>query len=116
MKKNDSPHTERPDVDHLNHSSVTTPELSEILTRPPSHRIVLYLFLLAGGGVLALAAMGPYALLIFIPALCAVALVSLLGPPEVHKLTFVFQMGWQTLCHLGLHYTEYYLQEPAPVG
>lgn len=75
-----------------------------------------YLFLLAGGGVLALAAMGPYALLIFIPALCAVALVSSLGPREVHRLTFGFQMGWQTLCHLGLHYTEYYLQEPPPVG
>ncbi|XP_003499690.1 ghrelin O-acyltransferase [Cricetulus griseus] len=74
-----------------------------------------YLFLLAGGGVLALAAMGPYALLIFISALCAVALVSLSGPQEVHRLTFSFQMGWQTLCHLGLHYTEYYLQEPAPV-
>lgn len=22
-------------------------------------------------------------------------------------------MSWQTLCHLGLHYTEYYLQEPS---
>nr|XP_021492198.1 ghrelin O-acyltransferase [Meriones unguiculatus] len=74
-----------------------------------------YLFLLVGGGVLALAAMGPYALLIFIPALCAVALVSSLSPPEVHRLTFFFQMGWQTLCHLGLHYTDYYLQEPPPV-
>ncbi|XP_050002660.1 ghrelin O-acyltransferase [Alexandromys fortis] len=75
-----------------------------------------YLFLLAGGGVLALAAMGPYALLVFIPALCAVALVCSLSPREVHRLTFGSQMGWQTLCHLGLHYTEYYLQEPPPVG
>ncbi|NP_001119786.1 ghrelin O-acyltransferase isoform 1 [Mus musculus] len=74
-----------------------------------------YLFLLAGGGVLAFAAMGPYSLLIFIPALCAVALVSFLSPQEVHRLTFFFQMGWQTLCHLGLHYTEYYLGEPPPV-
>ncbi|XP_059100198.1 ghrelin O-acyltransferase [Peromyscus eremicus] len=74
-----------------------------------------YLFLLAGGGVLAVAAMGPYALLIFIPTLCTVALVSSRGPQEVHRLTFFFQMGWQTLCHLGLHYTEYYLQEPPPV-
>ncbi|KAL1773251.1 ghrelin O-acyltransferase [Sigmodon hispidus] len=74
-----------------------------------------YLFLLAGGGVLALVAMGPYALLIFIPTVCAVALFSLHGPQEVHRLTFFFQMGWQTLCHLGLHYTEYYLQEPPPM-
>ncbi|KAM5264337.1 ghrelin O-acyltransferase [Ctenodactylus gundi] len=56
--------------------------------------------------------MGTYALLVFIPALCAVVLVSSLGPQEVHRWTFFFQMGWQTLCHLGLHYTEYYLKEP----
>ncbi|XP_004633401.1 ghrelin O-acyltransferase [Octodon degus] len=71
-----------------------------------------YLFLLAGGGVLALAAMGVYAVLVFIPAACAVVLVSSLGPQDVHRWTFFFQMSWQTLCHLGLHYTEYYLQEP----
>ncbi|XP_036065258.1 ghrelin O-acyltransferase [Onychomys torridus] len=74
-----------------------------------------YLFLLAGGGVLAVAAMGPYALLILIPTVCTVVLVSFCGPQEVHRLTFFFQMGWQTLCHLGLHYTEYYLQKPPPV-
>lgn len=62
-----------------------------------------------------MAAMGPYALLIFFPAVCAVALVFSLSPQEVHRLTFFFQMGWQTLCHLGLHYTEYYLREPPPV-
>ncbi|XP_051025366.1 ghrelin O-acyltransferase [Acomys russatus] len=73
-----------------------------------------YLFLLTGGAILALAAMGPYAVLLFVPALCSVALVSSLSPPEVHRLIFIFQMGWQTLCHLGLHYTEYYLQEPPP--
>ncbi|XP_037380577.1 ghrelin O-acyltransferase [Talpa occidentalis] len=71
-----------------------------------------YIFLLAGGGVLALAAMGPFAVLVFIPALCAVVLISSLGPQEVHRRTFFVQMSWQTLCHLGLHYTEYYLQEP----
>uniref|UniRef100_A0A8C9PSU5 Membrane bound O-acyltransferase domain containing 4 n=1 Tax=Spermophilus dauricus TaxID=99837 RepID=A0A8C9PSU5_SPEDA len=70
-----------------------------------------YLFLLAGGGALALAAMGSFALLVFIPAFCTVVLVSSLGPQEVHRWTFFFQMSWQTLCHLGLHYTEYYLQE-----
>ncbi|XP_003797716.1 ghrelin O-acyltransferase [Otolemur garnettii] len=71
-----------------------------------------YLFLLAGGGILALAAMGPYAALVFIPAVCAVALICSLGPQRVHRWAFLFQMSWQTLCHLGLHYTEYYLQEP----
>ncbi|XP_007940886.1 ghrelin O-acyltransferase [Orycteropus afer afer] len=70
-----------------------------------------YLFLLTGGHLLALAAMGSYAVLVFIPALCAVVLIYTLSPQEVHRCTFFFQMSWQTLCHLGLHYTEYYLQE-----
>ncbi|XP_042557982.1 ghrelin O-acyltransferase [Dipodomys spectabilis] len=74
-----------------------------------------YLFLLAGGGALAVAAMGPYALLVFTSALCAMVLLSSLGPQDVHRWTFFFQMSWQTLCHLGLHYTEYYLQEPPSV-
>ncbi|XP_063090627.1 ghrelin O-acyltransferase isoform X2 [Cavia porcellus] len=56
--------------------------------------------------------MGVYAMFIFIPAVCAVILVFSLGPQDVHRWTFSFQMSWQTLCHLGLHYTEYYLQEP----
>ncbi|XP_036106417.1 ghrelin O-acyltransferase [Molossus molossus] len=71
-----------------------------------------HLFLLAGGGALAWAAMGSFAVLIFIPAVCAVVLISSVGPQEVHRWTFFVQMSWQTLCHLGLHYTEYYLQEP----
>ncbi|XP_004682264.1 PREDICTED: ghrelin O-acyltransferase [Condylura cristata] len=71
-----------------------------------------YSFLLAGGGVLALAAMGSFAVLVFIPALCAVVLISSLAPQDVHRWTFFAQMSWQTLCHLRLHYTEYYLQEP----
>ncbi|XP_019808903.2 ghrelin O-acyltransferase [Bos indicus] len=70
-----------------------------------------YLFLLAGGGALAVAAMGAFAVLVFIPALCTVVLIHSLGPQDVHRPTFLFQMTWQTLCHLGLHYTEYYLQE-----
>ncbi|XP_008830816.1 ghrelin O-acyltransferase [Nannospalax galili] len=74
-----------------------------------------YLFLLAGGGALASAAMGSYSLLVLTPAFCAGVLVSSLGAQEVHRLTFFFQMSWQTLCHLGLHYAEYYLQEPPPV-
>ncbi|XP_066236371.1 ghrelin O-acyltransferase isoform X1 [Saccopteryx leptura] len=72
-----------------------------------------HLFLLAVGGALALAAMGSFAVLVFIPALCSVVLLSSLRPPQVHTWTFFFQMSWQTLCHLGLHYTEYYLQEPS---
>ncbi|XP_036155492.1 ghrelin O-acyltransferase isoform X2 [Myotis myotis] len=71
-----------------------------------------HLFLLAGGGALALAAMGSFAVLVFIPALGTVVLIYSLGPQEVHRWAFLFQMSWQTLCHLGLHYTEYYLQEP----
>nr|XP_007960271.2 ghrelin O-acyltransferase [Chlorocebus sabaeus] len=74
-----------------------------------------YLFLLAGGGALAVAAMGPYAVLVFTPAVCAVALLCSLAPQQVHRWTFCFQMSWQTLCHLGLHYTEYYLHEPPSV-
>ncbi|XP_049486043.1 ghrelin O-acyltransferase [Panthera uncia] len=70
-----------------------------------------YLFLLAGGGALAWAAMGSFAVLVLIPALCAGVLISSLGPRDVHRWAFFFQMSWQTLCHLGLHYTEYYLQE-----
>uniref|UniRef100_A0A8D1YLX5 Membrane bound O-acyltransferase domain containing 4 n=1 Tax=Sus scrofa TaxID=9823 RepID=A0A8D1YLX5_PIG len=70
-----------------------------------------YLFLLAGGGALAVAAMGAFAVLVFVPALGAVVLIHSLGPRHVHRPTFLFQMSWQTLCHLGLHYTEYYLQE-----
>ncbi|XP_006746086.1 LOW QUALITY PROTEIN: ghrelin O-acyltransferase [Neomonachus schauinslandi] len=72
-----------------------------------------YLFLLAGGGALALAAMGSFAVLVLIPALWAAVLISWLGPRDVHRWAFFFQMSWQTLCHLGLHYTEYYLQERA---
>ena len=70
-----------------------------------------YLFLLVGGGALAVAAMGAFAALVFIPALCTVVLIHSLGPRDVHRPTFLFQMTWQTMCHLGLHYTEYYLQE-----
>ncbi|XP_004475211.1 ghrelin O-acyltransferase isoform X2 [Dasypus novemcinctus] len=73
-----------------------------------------YLFLLAGGGILAVASMGACAVLIILPTLCAGVLISSLSPQQVHRWTFSFQMGWQTLCHLGLHYSEYYLQEAPP--
>ena len=80
-------------------------------SRPGCRLCSRYLFLLAGGGALAVAAMGAFAVLVFIPALCTVVLIHSLGPQDVHRPTFLFQMTWQTLCHLGLHYTEYYLQE-----
>ncbi|XP_022354753.1 ghrelin O-acyltransferase [Enhydra lutris kenyoni] len=80
-----------------------------ILDSFPTH--ARYLFLLAGGGALALAAMGSFAVLVLIPALWAAVLISWLGPRDVHRWAFISQMSWQTLCHLGLHYTEYYLRE-----
>ena len=80
-------------------------------SRPGCRLCSRYLFLLAGGGALAVAAMGAFAVLVFIPALCTVVLIHSLGPQDVHRPTFLFQMTWQTLCHLGLHYTEYYLQD-----
>ncbi|XP_027623555.1 ghrelin O-acyltransferase isoform X2 [Tupaia chinensis] len=73
-----------------------------------------HLFLLAGGGMLAWAAMGCHAVLVFIPAVCAVVLILSLSAQDVHRWVFLFQMGWQSLCHLGLHYTEHYLQQPPP--
>ncbi|XP_043828321.1 ghrelin O-acyltransferase [Dromiciops gliroides] len=83
---------------------------------PPSqcwgHSQQQHTFLLLGGCLLAWMAMAQYAVLVFIPAFCAVALFQSVSPEKVHRWTFSFQMTWQTLCHLGLHYTEYYLQEP----
>ncbi|XP_029457321.1 ghrelin O-acyltransferase [Rhinatrema bivittatum] len=74
-----------------------------------------YIFLLLGGLALAFAAMGPYSLLVIIPAYCSVILFHSVGPESVHSWTFFFQMSWQTLCHLWLHYKAYYLQELASV-
>ncbi|XP_067413462.1 ghrelin O-acyltransferase [Emydura macquarii macquarii] len=70
-----------------------------------------HILLLVGGCLLACAAMGSYALLLFIPAVCSVAIFFSVSPLHVHRLAFVIQMSWQTLFHLGLHYREYYLQE-----
>ncbi|XP_065451986.1 ghrelin O-acyltransferase [Chrysemys picta bellii] len=69
-----------------------------------------YALLLVGGCLLACAAMGWYALLLFIPTFCSVAIFHSVGPLQVHTWAFVLQMSWQTLCHLGLHYREHYLQ------
>nr|XP_006125473.2 ghrelin O-acyltransferase [Pelodiscus sinensis] len=70
---------------------------------------IRYLLLLAGGGLLACAAMGPYALLLFLPAVCSVVIFHSVSPRQVHTCAFVLQMSWQTLCHLALHYREHYL-------
>ncbi|KAH0628500.1 hypothetical protein JD844_009776 [Phrynosoma platyrhinos] len=72
-----------------------------------------YAFLLVGGFILAGAAMGYYALLVFVSAFCSLAVIHSADWQQVHKWAFFFQMTWQTLCHLWLHYKEYYLQETA---
>ncbi|XP_067886522.1 ghrelin O-acyltransferase isoform X2 [Heterodontus francisci] len=64
---------------------------------------------------MAIVSMGPYAVLVFIPAVLSVILIHSLEPRTVHKWTFLTQMGWQTLCHLWLHYKDYYLQESTDI-
>ncbi|KAF7236467.1 Ghrelin O-acyltransferase, partial [Varanus komodoensis] len=74
-----------------------------------------YIYLLVGGFLLAFAAMGRYALLLLLSAFCSLGVIHSAGPQKVHKRAFFFQMSWQTLCHLWLHYKEYYLQEAAGI-
>uniref|UniRef100_UPI00398F35AA ghrelin O-acyltransferase n=1 Tax=Pristiophorus japonicus TaxID=55135 RepID=UPI00398F35AA len=74
-----------------------------------------YIFLLFGGLVMAIVSMGPYAALVLIPAVISVVLIHSLEPRAVHKWTFLIQMGWQTLCHLWLHFKDYYLQEATDI-
>lgn len=59
-------------------------------------------FLLAGGCLLAVTAMGSYAALLLIPAAASVLVLLSASPAHVHTWVFVLQMCWQTLCHLGL--------------
>lgn len=92
-------------------SEVTRDSLTQVSLTLVHNSSSRYLLLLAGGAALAWAAMGSFAVLVLIPALGAGLLISSLGPQDVHRWAFGFQMSWQTLCHLGLHYTEYYLQE-----
>ncbi|XP_060697879.1 ghrelin O-acyltransferase [Hemiscyllium ocellatum] len=75
------------------------------------HLTARYIFLMFGGLLLAIVSMGHYALMVLIPAVFAVVLIHCLKPRIVHKWAFLSQMTWQTLCHLWLHYKEYYLQE-----
>ncbi|XP_074850080.1 membrane-bound ghrelin O-acyltransferase MBOAT4 [Carettochelys insculpta] len=73
---------------------------------------VWYSLLLAGGCLLACAALGSYALLLIAPAFGAVAIFHSVGSQQVHRCAFVLQMAWQTLWHLRLHCREHDLQGP----
>ncbi|XP_067838359.1 ghrelin O-acyltransferase [Heptranchias perlo] len=64
---------------------------------------------------MAIVSMGAYAVLVLIPAVLSVVLIHSLEPRTVHRWTFLTQMGWQTLCHLWLHYKDYYLQEATDI-
>ncbi|NXI99887.1 MBOA4 acyltransferase, partial [Psophia crepitans] len=68
-----------------------------------------YIFLLAGGCLLASTAMGSYAVLLLIPAAGSVLVLLSVSPARAHTWVFALQMSWQTLCHLGLS-----SQEPDP--
>ncbi|MEE6460381.1 hypothetical protein FKM82_000938 [Ascaphus truei] len=70
-----------------------------------------YMYLLAGGLILACASMGPYAILLFIPAFGSIVLFHTVSWQSVHRWAFLLQMAWQTGCHLWLLYKEYYVQE-----
>ncbi|XP_059827155.1 ghrelin O-acyltransferase [Hypanus sabinus] len=72
-------------------------------------------FLLSGGLLMTAVSMGPYTILLLISAVLSVMLLHLLEPRSVHKWTFLTQMTWQTLCHLWLHYNDYYLQEATDI-
>ncbi|NXI66047.1 MBOA4 acyltransferase, partial [Anseranas semipalmata] len=61
-----------------------------------------YIFLLAGGCLLAGTAMGSYAVLLLIPAAGSVLVLLSVSPAHVHTWVFGLQMCWQTICHLCL--------------
>ncbi|XP_069782569.1 ghrelin O-acyltransferase [Narcine bancroftii] len=73
------------------------------------------MFLLFGGLLMAAVSMGCYAILVLIPALLSMILIHILEPRSVHSWSFLTQMAWQTLCHLWLHYKDYYLQEATDI-
>uniref|UniRef100_A0A803JE20 Membrane bound O-acyltransferase domain containing 4 n=1 Tax=Xenopus tropicalis TaxID=8364 RepID=A0A803JE20_XENTR len=70
-----------------------------------------FIYLLFGGIVLSCVSMGPYAVVIFIPALGSIVLFHIISWQSVHWWALALQMVWQTACHLWLLYKEYYLQE-----
>nr|XP_056704483.1 ghrelin O-acyltransferase [Euleptes europaea] len=73
----------------------------------------MYICLLVSGFFLACSAMRCYALLVLVSAFGSAAVIHSAGPQRALKWAFSFQMSWQTLCHMGLHYKEYYQQEAA---
>ncbi|KAM6136069.1 ghrelin O-acyltransferase [Phoenicopterus ruber ruber] len=73
-----------------------------------------YIFLLAGGCLLAGTAMGSYAVLLLIPATGSVLILLSVSPARAHTWVFALQMSWQTLCHLGLSSQELDPQDARP--
>ncbi|XP_074677522.1 membrane-bound ghrelin O-acyltransferase MBOAT4 [Strix aluco] len=73
-----------------------------------------YIFLLAGGCLLAGIAMGSYAVLLLIPVAGSVLILLSVSPAHAHTWVFALQMSWQTLCHLGLSSQELDPQDARP--
>ncbi|NXK23929.1 MBOA4 acyltransferase, partial [Arenaria interpres] len=73
-----------------------------------------YIFLLAGGCLLAAIAMGSYVMLLLMPAVGSVLVLLSISPAHVHTWVFALQMSWQTLCHLGLSSQELDPQDARP--
>ncbi|NWX42396.1 MBOA4 acyltransferase, partial [Steatornis caripensis] len=73
-----------------------------------------YVFLLAGGCLLAGSAMGSYAVLLLVPASGSVLVLLSVSPARAHIWVFALQMSWQTLCHLGLSSQELDPQDTRP--
>ncbi|NXS63156.1 MBOA4 acyltransferase, partial [Brachypteracias leptosomus] len=65
-----------------------------------------YIFLLTGGCLLAITAMGSYTVLLLIPAAGSVLILLSVSPAYAHIWVFALQMSWQTLCHLCLSSLE----------
>ncbi|KAM4807805.1 ghrelin O-acyltransferase [Rhinophrynus dorsalis] len=70
-----------------------------------------YIYLLVGGLILACKSMGPYSIILFIPALVSIMVFHIVSWQTVHWWAFTVQMAWQTACHLWILYKEYFLQE-----
>ncbi|NXW63531.1 MBOA4 acyltransferase, partial [Eurystomus gularis] len=73
-----------------------------------------YILLLTGGCLLAVAAMGSYAVLLLIPAAGSVLILLSVSPARAHIWVFALQMSWQTLCHLCLSRQELDPQDARP--
>ncbi|XP_025752937.1 ghrelin O-acyltransferase, partial [Oreochromis niloticus] len=78
----------------------------------PTYR---YLFVSAGGSVLAVITMGIYSTLLFTSTLAFVLLVCCVDHSCIHTWAFLMQMLWQTFWHLLIQYREYYLHEPVSI-